>query len=421
MKLLTDSPFAAGWIPCTVKPPQSSLLVVVKATYDVIGPDALADATDPALPTGDAYFDDEPEGSLLYASDFAPWKPAGECFVVGSAHAAGGQAVPQLTCALKLGPIQKEVRVTGDRRFTDALGGVGPAEPFTRLPLSWERSFGHPGHPENPVGRGARDEDGRGARLPNLEDPARPMRAIDDRPPPHGLGPIAPMWPARFRYAGTYDAAWQRERWPWLPADFAWEHYLVAPPDQRAQGYWRGDEEVALTNLHPNFPRVRARLPGVLPRAFLKRPGVDALADVPLTLDTVVVDSDAGRILLVSRGLVDVEPADLASIEHVFVTTQRLGAGLSPAECERRYRRSLALDADPAAEDAAKDVVLPWERPAAPAVAAPAPAAASPAAIARPRPRLPPVTSATLPFKLNRSFICAPAPGPLPATAGRSS
>src|SRR5512137_1811977 len=43
-----------------------------------------------------------------------------------------------------------------------------------------------------------------------------------------------------------------------------------------------------------------------------------------------------------------------------------------------------------------------------PTAATSAPAAARPTAIARPRPRLLPVTSATLPFKLNRSFISNP-------------
>ncbi len=81
--------------------------------------------------------------------------------------------------------------------------GAAPSEPapFTRMPLRWERSFGGPGNKANPVGRGTRvlEEESGLVPLPNIEDPSRPVVSRDDAPPPAGMFPILPTWPAAAR------------------------------------------------------------------------------------------------------------------------------------------------------------------------------------------------------------------------------
>ncbi|MFS8068306.1 MAG: DUF2169 domain-containing protein, partial [Byssovorax sp.] len=63
------------------------------------------------------------------------------------------------------------------------------------------------------------------------------------------------------------------------------------------EGYWRGDEEIELTGLHPVEPLIRCRLPGVRPRVFLHCTGAEAgLREVALNLDTITLDADTLRI-----------------------------------------------------------------------------------------------------------------------------
>ena len=50
---------------------------------------------------------------------------------------------------------------------------------------------------------------------------------------PAGFGPIPPHWQPRLRYAGTYDEAWQRDRYPLYPTDLDDRFFLCSPEDQR--------------------------------------------------------------------------------------------------------------------------------------------------------------------------------------------
>src|SRR5687767_15679476 len=45
----------------------------------------------------------------------------------------------------------------------------------------------------------------------------------------------------------------------------------VAPADQWLDGFFRGDEEVLLENMHPQRPRIEGRLPGLALRSFVTR------------------------------------------------------------------------------------------------------------------------------------------------------
>ncbi len=141
------------------------------------------------------------------------------------------------------------------------------------------------------------------------------VRSAADRPDPAGAFPIAPTWPARRAVSGTYDEAWQRTRWPYFPEDFDWGYFNAAPRDQQIEGYWRGDEEIELTGLHPAEPLIRCRLPGVRPRVFLHHSGADAgLREVALNLDTITLDIDTLRVHVVWRGLAEIARETLEGI-----------------------------------------------------------------------------------------------------------
>src|SRR5262249_4124038 len=157
--------------------------------------------------------------------------------------------------------------------------------------------------------------------------PRRKIMGPTDSPDPVGFGPIAAGWLPRARLLGTYDQKWRKERWPWFPDDFDWGHFNAAPRDQQVEGYLRGDEELEFENLHSEQPMYRSRLPGRRARWFLEertKGGPMQWKEVPLNLDTVWIDMEALQLVLVWRGLVEVQSVRLNEIEGMFVVTEPL-------------------------------------------------------------------------------------------------
>ncbi|MFC4158974.1 DUF2169 family type VI secretion system accessory protein [Chitinimonas lacunae] len=269
------TPYAAdsGWL----RDPSGAEIwvVAVKATYDILpdGSTRLA-AQQPPVHSGP-----QPHPgleSLCYGTDLGPSKAATDILLNGHAYAQDGQPVSELLVGFKVGNLSRSARVHGDRQWQHGLlfASIGPAEPFLKMPLVYERAFGGPegdapAPQHNPVGRGlVADEAGR-LWLPNLESIDQPIYRQDDRPPPVSFGPIASHWPARRRWAGTYDRHWREQRYPLPPNDLDPRHWQLAPPEQQVAGYLRGGEEVVLINLTPPGFAVGGRLAFRLPRLTL--------------------------------------------------------------------------------------------------------------------------------------------------------
>ena len=112
-------------------------LVVVKATFDVRDDGSLAVSEKQPAPCRVPEHHGEPgKSSIRYESDFLLTKSTTDVIVVGHAHAPGGQPVTQLDVGLRVGPVQKRLKVFGDRSW----GLLGPSEPapFVAMPLVYE-------------------------------------------------------------------------------------------------------------------------------------------------------------------------------------------------------------------------------------------------------------------------------------------
>jgi hypothetical protein len=269
------TPFAAaqGWI--RDRRGAELWLVVVKATFDIL-PDGTTNpsAEQPEPHRLPGYTGEPGKSSIRCESDFVLTKTTTDVLVVGHAHAPEKGAVRQLDVGLRVGSLQKLLRVFGDRRW----GGQGPTDPlpFVAMPLVYERAFGGVDRrsptPEkdwdwrNPVGCGHSIDPAHLADqpVPNVEAPDRLIRSWDDRPAPAGFGPIASHWQPRAALAGTYGEAWERTRQPLLPDDCDDRFFQCAPVDQQAAQFLVGGEGVTLLNLSP-----RGRLDFALPRMEL--------------------------------------------------------------------------------------------------------------------------------------------------------
>lgn len=289
-----------------------TLLVTVKGTFAVEGGKVRVAAEQAAIVPGDAYAGEPGRSSLRQAGEAHLPKPASDVVVVGAAHAPGGRPATQFAASLRVGRLQKIVRVHGERVWV--MGVPSDAAAVTSVPLTWERAYGGSQdlgegrilcEPRNPVGcgfrgqRSARELDGQ--PVPNVEDPARPLRHAGDRAPPAGMTFVAPAWEPRAGFAGTYDEAWRKERAPYLPRDFDPRFFQAAPEDQIWDGHLRGGEDVELVNLSP--AGVQAfRLPAVSLAAAVDVAGT--VERPPFAVETLLLEPERDRFSLLWRAAV---------------------------------------------------------------------------------------------------------------------
>lgn len=303
-----------------------TLFIVVKGTFG-LSP-AAKGPPKPTAPTGeDVYWDDPAKSSLKYASDVHVGKGGTDVVMVGSAHPPGGRAVPEMLVAVNFAERRKVVRVYGDRAWGAITGGISRPEPFTIMPLTYERAFGgvHEmagsgtlAEGRNPVGVGFRGRrsatDIAGQKVPNIEDPMIPLKAFGDCPPPAGFGFIAPSWLPRRTYAGTYDKAWAANRAPFLPRDFDRQFSNAAAPELTFNRFLKGGEPIEINGasregvLRLELPRARPRLTVAI-AGKRHTPGVE--------LETVLIEPDDNRLCLSWRAKL---PCDKKALKIETIT-----------------------------------------------------------------------------------------------------
>jgi uncharacterized protein YjbI with pentapeptide repeats len=314
MKIFNETSLKPAWIVAAIAPPQLSATWIVKGTFTLNANGAATAVEKGEFPTGDLPHPDGRPESLKYEGDFAPFKPRTDVLLAGTCHVPGGKPTARCRVSLQVGDWKKTIVAIGDRQWRQGLSGATTSEPapFTSMPVRYELAYGGPSYGRNPLGRGHGT-----AVLPNLEDPKRPVSSPAMETEPAGFGPIPRTWEQRTTRPGTYDSVWLKERWPWFPRDFDWAHFNAAPRDQQLDGYLQGDEPLELENLHPVHARYQTRLPGIRPQLFV----VDGYGtrEAPLKLDTVWVDADKEKLILLWRGSLPIQSIKMADLREVHV------------------------------------------------------------------------------------------------------
>jgi hypothetical protein len=343
------TPFAAdrGWV--RDRNGAEVWLVAVKCTFD-IGSDGstVVSARQPPVLRAPEYHGEPGRSSLKYEADLVLTKTTTDVIVVGHAYAPEDRPVATLDVGFRVGPVQKVLRVFGNRRW----GAFRPSspEPFIRMPLVYERAFGgvdcKSTHPErdcewrNPIGTGfavARDHLIEVA-LPNIEHPKELVTSWKDRPHPAGFGAIAAHWPPRAAFAGTYGDKWRNERQPLLPEDFDNRFFQCAPHDQQTGGFLRGGEVVVLHRLTPAGDRHF-----LLPKVFLgfETHFHDGSREIHKgrALHTVILEPDYPRVSLVWHTALPCH-FNVQKLLRTIVTlkTELGGAGSTVAEVDELER-----------------------------------------------------------------------------------
>jgi hypothetical protein len=323
------------------------LVVLVQATFDLIGPTSavLAEKPVPVSLTGELWGADASVSSYRVEPAFAFFKPSTDVVLVGHAQ-SGGRPATELQVTFRVGPVGRTLRVLGDRTWLKSGDFIAPSrpQPFERMPLVYERAFGgwdrtppdprdHTFEPRNPVGTGfrapgARFEDG--MRLPNIEDPGDPVLQHGRAVAPAGVGFTSPDWQPRAALAGTYDDPWTTSRCPLLPKDFDRRFFQGASAGLIAPEYLLGNEPVLVENASP-LGRLSFRLPGVATPTCRVALARRQDARPALQLDTVIVDTDADRVVMSYRAHLPLHdgPHDVLSI--AVEDQVRLVSGHRPA------------------------------------------------------------------------------------------
>ena len=286
------------------------LCAVVKATFEhVPGPPRGNDGTFVASPRfrrrpvrgADLPWGKPDIASIRYPSDLCVRKPGTDVIVVACAFAPEAEPVTAFEAGVRLGRLQKMVRVTGPRVWLPDGNGVSSPRPVRSLQLRYDYAFGgyDDSDPEkivedarNPIGRGVvRDLSVlEGTAAPQIEDPRSPIRDASSRPKPAGLCAIGRHYEPRRKRWGTYDAAWLEKRSPLPPRDFDERANLAATPDLVSELPLTTGEEGMLENLVEGGGLTSFVLPRVRLSITFKVKGREPITFRP-SLDTVLLDT----------------------------------------------------------------------------------------------------------------------------------
>jgi hypothetical protein len=310
LPILTNfSPFPADVVAGVDPLARQHYLVVISASFEAHhdGPTRIADDQTPVADI-DVYFGAPGESSVRYEADLAAEKSRLDVVINGTAYAPRGVASPQVSVRIRIdGVLEKSLVVSGDRFWRRGVMGLTPSspEPFTALPIVYERAFGGSTgemiDSRNPIGighAGAKSADTAvQSEVPNVEYPDAVVRSRSDKPAPAGFGFIARSWASRLEFAGTYDEMWKAEQFPLLPLDFDSRFYHAAPLDQQVAGLG-GGEVVQILNMTPEghwrFVVPRLTIP-------LRLRYSDHIEDGHFRVDTLLIEPDGHRFTLKAR------------------------------------------------------------------------------------------------------------------------
>jgi hypothetical protein len=337
-EILNVTPFAAAILPAQDRDGRDLAVAAVRATFLFTARGEVTRAPPAAqiavLPA-DAHLGDPATTSVRLAGEATPARPGTDVAILGHAYGRGRKEVE---AGFQVRDLRKTVVVSGPRQWVAGfpVAIAGPVA-FEQAPLRWEQAFGgtyeDAGRPvpfhENPVGVGFARELVDRSPLPSVEARGGRVRTPKDRPTPGGLGFVPQGWKQRSRFAGTYDAAWEKVRRPLFPEDLDERFWNAVPQDQVLRPKLAGGERLVLLNVHPDAETVALAVPRVtLAATFRIR---DAETALPMTADTLLVEPDEGRLAITYRAILPVGDDRLRLRSVVFRERGTPAPALAPA------------------------------------------------------------------------------------------
>jgi hypothetical protein len=333
LQLDNQTPFACIFAVLPNREGIDTMFVVVKATVNLRPKIALAPKQIPPSLV-DEYYEAPENSSLKSVSEMHIGKPGTDILLVGCARTPDGQPDEGVLVSMSVAERSKQVLVMGDRTWQSNGTPTAP-EPFSAIPLVWERAFGgmHTledriyAEERNPIGvgfRGKREPEAmQGLPVPNLEDPAALMASWNDAPPPACFAPIAPSWQPRRAFAGTYDLRWQRQRAPYLPSDFDPRFFQTTSGAMCFDRYLVGAEQVQISGASEDRP-IDFTVPTVRPIIEITLAG--QFKQPEANLETLQFEPDQNRVSLTWRAS---QPCDRQALKVEKIVLRLRQSGTS--------------------------------------------------------------------------------------------
>lgn len=313
---------------------------ICKATFSLRPGEAPLTPDQQPINKTERHWRDDPKLSLEAPSDIAPVRIKTDIVLVGSAYAPHGTPVRSLIARLAVADVDKKIEVHCDR-VQSSNGAIYEGAAFARMSLVYELAAGGP-ETANPVGVRSDARDAHGNRkLPNLQMPSSIRGAAGSRNDFESFGPIASSWPSRRTRLGNRANTWSDAAWHQhpLPPDFDPSYFSAAPRDQQTQKL-QANDRITLENLHPEHAQLVTSLPGIHPRAFIRREG-QAPESVPMGLDLLWIHTDKGICTLTWRG--EVRLSDPQEDGVVLVAVESPGKKLSWGDFEQMMNRGVSI------------------------------------------------------------------------------
>ncbi len=242
-------------------------------------------------------------------------KPFAEYLVSGSYFSPTNEAVTGGEVMVKVGQQQKNLLVFGPRQW---VGGLpSKPEPIKSLPIEYSFAYGGKELETNTDGIGYQDE-----ILPNIEIPDQLVTSPKVQIEPAGFSVLDPACSQRRRYLGTYDDNYLQQFFPGYPVDFDWQFFLVAPKDQRIDGFYQGNENFEFHNMHPGNAAIKGQLPDFVSRCFLKHGLPDEhqqFTELKLNVDTLWFFPEIDLALVIWRGGMQVRDDEAEQISDILL------------------------------------------------------------------------------------------------------
>ena len=318
-------------------------VLVVRGTFDIghDGRPMRESSEQTPIRLGDEYQgpagEDPLDAVLAQEGDLVVGKLATDVVVTGHLHSPQGKPATDWIAAVRVGSLQKGMRVTGPREFRRTLFGwrVTKPAPVMTVPLDYRLAFGgrlrSPGQGDsdevyfsrNPAGigwlPGASDlkhlpprrkreakrwiNAQRVLPAPQFEDYQQPIKSPYQHVAPEGFSAIARWWEPRVSLQGTLDAAWQAERYPDPPDDYNPLFTQCAHPDLISSPQVIGHEPVVLAHCFAEEKTVTS-LPSMTIHAITVFSSGTTLV-MPMALDTIRIDLDTRTCVLLWRIMFD--------------------------------------------------------------------------------------------------------------------
>ncbi len=276
----------------------------------------------PSLPIvmADEYSGEPLKSGLKNASEVVPYKHGFEFYGTFASYPPKGKQarVVEVNVSLSTGQLDtsKTLRVTGERRWRRSLLGLVASDPkpICRVELNYDVAFGgsaeQHSHSENPIGRGykLKNKHAHGAILPQVEYQDHVLRKPSHSTPVAGYSPLPNHWQPRLAFQPKIEQEGAATAASLFQAAPAPRYFNAAPQDQIIDQPYGDGWQLHMTGFfcdHDYGNTISVALP--YQPLKVKMMTKQKEKRIPLTCDTLVVDSDNMQFSLLWRTLLPMD------------------------------------------------------------------------------------------------------------------